>query len=250
MQQHIQTIIQQLFRKDNLSQVKEEELQTLIDQYPYMGIGHWLKAKQSAEDGTAEALSASLYTNNPSWLYFSIISEFDSPVTAPAALAVAENTAEEVKQAITASTEEPAAAVTPETPVAAAVQTSKNEEQSLIFEPYHTIDYFASQGIKLQTEDYKDKLGKQLKSFTEWLRDMKRIQPKEQAEVLEMRNPAPGEDSNRSITPPEIITETMAEVWAKQGNKLKAIAIYEKLSLLNPDKNHYFAKKIEQLKDA
>jgi phosphoribosyl-ATP pyrophosphohydrolase len=248
MQQHTQTIIQQFFKKDNLSQVTEEELQTLIDKYPYMGIGHWLKAKQSAEDGTADALSASLYTNNPSWLYFSIISEFDAPVATTTTSVVAEQAAEEVKPTIAAVIEEPA-----ETAVQAeqvAEVSLKTEEQSLVFEPYHTIDYFASQGIKLQTEDYKDKLGKQLKSFTEWLRDMKRIQPKEQVEVLEIRNPAPREDSNKSVTPPEIITETMAEVWVKQGNKLKAIAIYEKLSLLNPNKNHYFAKKIEQLKGA
>ena len=46
----------------------------------------------------------------------------------------------------------------------------------LSFEPYHTVDYFASQGIKLSQEDNtKDKFGKQLKSFTEWLKSMKRL---------------------------------------------------------------------------
>jgi hypothetical protein len=46
----------------------------------------------------------------------------------------------------------------------------------------------------------------------------------------------------------EIITEAMAEVWAKQGHKEKAVEIYEKLSLLNPSKSHYFAARIEALK--
>ena len=43
-------------------------------------------------------------------------------------------------------------------------------------------------------------------------------------------------------------TAAMAEVWAKQGNKIKAIEIYQKLSLQNPSKRAYFAAKIEHLK--
>jgi hypothetical protein len=40
----------------------------------------------------------------------------------------------------------------------------------LSFEPYHTVDYFASQGIKAKEESKpKDKFSQQLKSFTEWL---------------------------------------------------------------------------------
>ena len=39
----------------------------------------------------------------------------------------------------------------------------------------------------------------------------------------------------------------MAEVLAKQGMPERARAVYEKLSLLNPDKRAYFASKIEQL---
>jgi hypothetical protein len=42
----------------------------------------------------------------------------------------------------------------------------------------------------------------------------------------------------------------MAEVWVKQGNKDKAIEIYNKLSLLNPAKSAYFASLSEQLKNS
>jgi hypothetical protein len=45
-----------------------------------------------------------------------------------------------------------------------------------------------------------------------------------------------------------VVTEAMAEVWEKQGNKEKAVAIYTKLSLLDPSKSVYFAAKIEELK--
>jgi hypothetical protein len=39
----------------------------------------------------------------------------------------------------------------------------------------------------------------------------------------------------------------MAEVWAKQGAREKAIETYNKLSLQNPSKKAYFAAKIENL---
>jgi hypothetical protein len=46
----------------------------------------------------------------------------------------------------------------------------------------------------------------------------------------------------------EVVTETMADVWIKQGEIEKAIDIYNKLSLLNPSKSDYFAAKIRDLK--
>ena len=54
--------------------------------------------------------------------------------------------------------------------------------------------------------------------------------------------------AEHSFEEKDIVTETMAEVWIKQGNKEKAIDTLNKLSLQNPSKRHYFAAKIEQLK--
>ena len=124
------------------------------------------------------------------------------------------------------------------------------EKNEFTFEPYHTIDYFASQGIKLQQSDLsKDKFGKQLKSFTEWLRSMKRLpQPVIDANLDEATQASIQNIAEHSFEEKDIVTETMAEVWIKQGNKEKAIDTLEKLSLLNPSKSHYFAAKIEQLK--
>jgi hypothetical protein len=52
-----------------------------------------------------------------------------------------------------------------------------------------------------------------------------------------------------SITPEdELISESLAEVYRKQGKKNKAIELYQKLSLRNPEKKIYFAHKIEHLK--
>jgi hypothetical protein len=118
-----------------------------------------------------------------------------------------------------------------------------------VFEPYHTIDYFASQGIKLTLEDNPpDKLGKQLKSFTEWLKVMRRLPQKENelvSDTVSERNIQT--IAAHSIEGREIVTETMAEVLVKQGKLDRAADMYRKLSLLNPDKSSYFAAKIEQL---
>jgi len=119
------------------------------------------------------------------------------------------------------------------------------------FEPLYTIDYFASQGIKIAAEAApKDQLSLKLRSFTEWLRAMKKLHPEkidkdfnqdqeEQVRVI-------AESSNAS----EIVyTEAMAEVYIKQGKRGKAREVFEKLSLLDPGKSAYFAVRIKELKE-
>jgi hypothetical protein len=54
--------------------------------------------------------------------------------------------------------------------------------------------------------------------------------------------------AKRSIQETEdIITETLANIYAQQGNFQKAIQFYEKLSLKFPEKSRYFAALIEDL---
>ena len=130
-------------------------------------------------------------------------------------------------------------------------QTAQSEsETALAFEPYHTIDYFASQGIKLSADEKPgDRLGQQLRSFTDWLKTMKKLPQSEIAKKLDSGLEQKVQTlAEHSLETPEVMTEAMAEVWEKQGNRERAIETYNKLSLLNPAKSAYFAAKIEQLK--
>ena len=93
-----------------------------------------------------------------------------------------------------------------------------------------------------------DKLGQQVKSFTAWLKSMKKLHRgklPEQNEVIERIIQSSAEESNADA---EVLTEAMAEVLIKQNKREKAIGMYEKLSLLNPSKSTYFAAKIESIK--
>jgi hypothetical protein len=123
------------------------------------------------------------------------------------------------------------------------------KDSDLTFEPYHTVDYFASQGIKISQEAAaQDKFGKQLKSFTDWLKTMKKLPVSEISNSISKSSEQKVENlAEHSVQDAEVVTESMAEVWEKQGKKEKAREVYEKLSLLNPSKRAYFATKIQNL---
>lgn len=141
------------------------------------------------------------------------------------------------------STEPPALKID----LGASIKSAENENAPA-FEPMHMVDYFASQGIKLSEEvQTADKLGRQLKSFTEWLKTMKKVHSAETAvSGNEVAVQAMAEKSNAEN---EVVTEAMAAVFAQQGKQGKAIEVYEKLSLLNPGKSTFFASQIEKLKE-
>lgn len=128
----------------------------------------------------------------------------------------------------------------------------KEEKLSFEHEEHATLqkDYFAAQGINIDlTRIPQDKFTKQLRSFTAWLKVLKHAD-------LEQNTPEIVEEQEKIITAiaekankaEDVITESMAEIWAKQGNKRKAIDTYSKLSFIFPEKSVYFASRIEQLK--
>ncbi len=308
MQTSVNTIVKNLFQRNSLQEVSEDQLQEYVKLFPYSSVGHLLLAKKKKEEGSdykQEAAIASLYVNNPLWLHCFIHEDaflltenneaiLDHPHSsaAPASITaepvteltadekivdqelvnipseifeenileptpetvISSETSEDVKEPEITAEEIPVHANNGTTHVVEPANSMNVEkaqvDEAPVFEPYHTIDYFASQGIKLRLEDLtNDKFGRQLKSFTDWLRSMKRIGPVKADDLPEItpNDAIIQKDAEESVETSEVDTEAMAEVWIKQGKTARAIAIYHKLSLLNPSKSHYFAAKIEQL---
>ncbi|MGB4770231.1 MAG: hypothetical protein WBP58_02155 [Chitinophagaceae bacterium] len=181
-----------------------------------------------------------------------IIAEENFHIQPEQEIEFSENEAPLVEEAVIDTVEEPEQETVPQ-PLEEAPKTAEPvvADLGIPFEPLYTIDYFASQGIKIAAEATpKDQLSLKLRSFTEWLRAMKKLHPEkidkdfnqdqeEQVRVI-------AESSNAT----EIVyTEAMAEVFIKQGKRGKAREVFEKLSLLDPGKSAYFAVRIKELKE-
>jgi hypothetical protein len=253
---------------------EREYLEQVAKQHPYFIPAQFylLQQMQDTDAGyDGQAAKTAVLFNNPHWLNFQlqqvhtagIIEEEDeniSPLIIPepaiAPIVETQKEPQTEEELMLAEDEEPHdEAIEMEEEIAPIKITLPNMEASPAnenepaFEPMHLVDYFASQGIKLSEEvQTADKLGKQLKSFTEWLKTMKKIHiPDSEASagITDIAIQALAAKSNKEG---EIVTEAMADVLVQQGKAAKAIEVYQKLSLLNPSKSAFFAAKIEQLK--
>lgn len=281
MDDRFNILTQSLFQK-SIENCSLEEIQSFTKQYPYFAPAQFLLLKRlnsSSEEYKSQYQKALLFHHDPLSFDQLINEQTEEDVFGAQQSVAFHQPADKVIPEVI--TPDISAGVEPEPPVVHAVEQENQEETSeiekpvpavtaaelkgdltplnvvaqspvseLTFEPFHTVDYFASQGIKLsQEETPKDQLGKQLKSFTEWLKTMKRLPTvdlnKSVDKVAERKVEHLAEDSVQNS---EVVTEAMAEVWVHQGNHQKAIEIYNKLSLLNPSKRAYFASKIDSLK--
>jgi hypothetical protein len=130
----------------------------------------------------------------------------------------------------------------------ASTEPASESEDEMLFQPYHTVDYFASQGIKVEGMlQPTNRFDRQLMCFTQWLKTMKRIQQQEGAKP---NDSAVDAQADASVAAKEVVTEAMAEVLEKQGKHAQAIDLYTKLTLLHPEKSVFFAAQIEKLKQA
>ncbi|UAY51052.1 hypothetical protein [Ferruginibacter albus] len=281
-------LFEALFKRNITAAGNVEYLQQLAEKYAFFAPVQFYLLQQKPEsdaDYNQVAAKLNLLLNNSYWVNFQLmhtneeIANITSTVTETPAIEdtvpanepestiipVNEPTHEEVenieqpqefasKESVASATEEPEIipAETPNEPPLP-ILNFKQETISgteLLFEPLHTTDYFASQGIKLSTDvQPADKLGNQLKSFTQWLKEMKKINVNKPTIDLNTATDNSIEKlAEKSNVENEIVTETMAEVLIQQGKIEKAIEVWQKLSLLNPSKSAYFAAKIEQLK--
>lgn len=267
-------LAQALFNKSSLHDCSLQQVDYLAHQYPYFSTAQLLllqKLEKNPEESAKQLQRTALHFSNPLqlnyWLEPALFETempeaelFENPI--PDKKIIQETIEEQkpfrdeaiVKQEPVAE-KEPQPATPPEpTAMISAIPQPENpalpEAGAITFEPYHTVDYFASQGIKLsQQEASNDALGKQLKSFTEWLKTMKRLPEKTTIQNMDTAGEQKIENlAAHSLDAADVVTESMAEVWLKQGKGEKAAEVYRKLSLQNPSKSAYFAAKIESLK--
>lgn len=235
----------------------ELELRDLIEKYPYSSTLQLLYSQKlkenNSEDLPGQMQKTLLYYNNPLFIQY-VIHNQDAPAikiieNAPAFDELAKED-EENPQPLAAVQKDEEQSDLPALPEFK-IEPMDPTTAELSFTPYHTIDYFAAQGIKLSDEQNKtvDRFSTQLKSFTEWLKQMKRLPGATTAGNISLTEERNIEKmAEQSLSGKNADTEAMAEVWIKQGNRDKAIEIYQKLSLLNPAKSAYFAAKIDHLK--
>ncbi len=247
-----------------LDTISIDELDRLTNTYPWFGAAHFLSAlkKQKEQHASADAQlqKAFLYFSDPLWMNFQLNrfenrSEIFEPAIeiAEASAAIAADETDAILDAeitITAAEAvEAANEISIPLPTLLKNIELKQTETEFSFEPFHTVDYFASQGIKLKEEKAaNDKLGQQVKTFTQWLKSMKKINVEDQPQITTVDEKAIEKIASESNTDAEIITEAMASVLVQQGKTAKAKELYQKLSLLHPEKSVYFATLIEELK--
>jgi hypothetical protein len=243
-----------------------EGLQDLSEKYPYSSALQLLytqKLKEQNSDALNEQLQKTLlYYKNPLFIHYILNAETNKAQTSSN-----KTYDKEIAQELAAAT--PTAAIYTEEDAPAISEMVQEDEgeisipelkiepldpatAQLAFTPYHTIDYFAAEGIKLNDEQnpIKDRFSTQLKSFTDWIKQMKRLPGSSyQTNITALEEKKIEKMAAQSVSGENAVTEAMAEVWIKQGNKEKAIEIYKKLSLQNPHKNAYFAAKIDYLKN-
>lgn len=255
-------LAKRVFKKD-LSQLDKDELQNFAHQYPYFAPAHFLrlaKEEKGLETYDQQFQKAILYYHDPLTFEQFITPQnephFREPEIEYEELQIADDIIEpeiELTEEKFNATEVVEQAETLSEPLLPLIELKLSEEPltgtELTFEPYHTVDYFASQGIKITADGQaQDKFGKQVKSFTDWLKTMKKLPLSEFGKTINASAEKGVENlAEHSVQDADVVTESMAEVWVKQGNIQKAAEVYQKLSLQNPSKSAYFAAKIQQL---
>jgi hypothetical protein len=229
-----------------MSLLKNEIISTLQQQPTLLRDFPWYPTAylaQAAQDNNLQKLAA--FVNHPLRVHMlvsaeELIIETASPTikaeetpNAPLdTVAINEKTADEPE-------EKPFVLPTISTP-------AESTNESFLFQPFHTVDYFASQGIKVdQSQLSTTRFDTQLKSFSQWLKTMKRAD----YETGQFKaDPAVEAQAKASLEAKEVLTEAMADVLAQQGRHAQAIDVYRKLTLLHPEKSAFFAAQIEKLK--
>lgn len=140
---------------------------------------------------------------------------------------------------------------------------NNNDNDTAEILPSHSISQLLKQFSSRSTTTEKTSLSTHQNNTAENKQD-KKEKIKQQQEIIDkiLSNPpkstkpidvkfysAENKAKESLLETEDLVTETLAQIYASQGNIHKAIRAYEILSLKFPQKNTYFAAKIQELKN-
>lgn len=246
-----------------LQEVNPKSLVQLAREYPYFAPAHYLKLIGTRQDNAALFLLQQLYPVNPV-LLSGLLAAAEQPQIEEEIIPLPEESAtlqsEDAKEEIIL---QPASAEDYFLQQGIHVSGTLPERNEIA--PVHTVPETI-----IDLEEDKEKSLMVVMSFAEWLKHISSKNQKAKEEEAEQKAlkamwqqqklAAANEEESEEIPEQvfemavnsisrkdELVSESLAEVYARQGKKEKAIDMYQKLSLLNPEKNAYFAAKIENL---
>ena len=256
-------LIGYMTRPERLKDEAVKEVEQLVADYPYFAMGQTLLtiAYQNTNDNRYESQlkrTATLVPNRDKLRLFTLIarhrleSEPEIPAL-PDEMAPAENVPSK-----TESTEQNSNIIREKVFIIPEIDLSGSQEElsaemALLDEKRKSLDelkaIIANRLKEIEDEKHR-KEAEQPKT--------KKLSRKELIDKFILENPSisrpkaefynPISVAQNSIIDQEnIVSETLAKIYEKQGYLDKAISIYEKLSLKYPEKSRYFAAQIEQI---
>ena len=254
-----------------LSETEQQKLSVLLERHPYLVPAQWMRSsEQFAQEGFSQNMMqhSQLFMGN--WMHFyNAIRSANGQIENAATAIIREGIAQEESIEEILDIEE--GLILDES-----MMQEKKELDEWI-QPVFTDNYFQHQGIevsdaipeKADEEEYEKSLLVMM-GFDEWLlflkkkNEAKKSEEEDKAMLRSMWQreklaAAMGEEDDNipeavfemainSIDKQDImVSEPLAEIHVKQGRYDKAIEIYRKLSLQNPEKKTYFAAKINHL---
>lgn len=253
-------LIQRLFGKPSLAEVSQEQVEALLSQYPYFAPLHWLGAIKNSESTADQPTiqKAAAYAYHP----FRLRSYFLQADLEGIAYQEQKSATDPQEPRSGDRADDNSERPEERDPPPGDASGPGDEPAKTLIQPLFTQDYFAYTGTQIPKHMDMDKPPtlEQLHSFTDWLRTLRRpkgaLDPDMVDDQASLAAQAENEDTHLkktaedSLRPAEeVLTEAMAEVRLSMGQREKALEIYEKLSLSNPEKSSYFAQKIQDLKN-